>query len=156
MTLRYDVLALAIGYLLAGGRAGDGEGIPADPTTPLLTHVNQIRRLTPDQARKGISVRLRAVVTYFDAVNMFVHDPTGGIWVARSPTQSTAEPGQLLDLQGVTTQTDFAPDIGEPQWSVVGHAAMPKAQRVSMDQLDSTTVDSEWVVGRSGSIGSNH
>jgi diguanylate cyclase (GGDEF)-like protein len=145
MTLRYDALALAVAYLLAGGQAGRSEASAADPTPLLLTHVNQIHRLTPDQARKGFPVRLRVVVTYFDSVNMFVHDSTGGIWVARSPTGLTAEPGQLLDLQGVTTQTDFAPDIGEPRWTVVGHAAMPKAQRVSMDQLDSTTVDSEWV-----------
>jgi diguanylate cyclase (GGDEF)-like protein len=145
MTLRYDVLALAAAYLLAGGQAGHSEASSADPTPPLLTNVNQIRRLTPEQARKGFSVRLRAVVTYFDAVNMFVHDPTGGIWVARSPTGLTAEPGQLLDLQGVTTQTDFAPDVAEPRWSVVGRAALPKALRASMDLLASSTVDSEWV-----------
>ena len=67
--LRYGVLALAVAYLLAGGQAGYGEGTSADPTAPVLTRVNQIHGLTPDQARKGFSVRLRAVVTYFDAVN---------------------------------------------------------------------------------------
>ena len=145
MTLRYDVLALAAAYMLAGGRAGHGEASSSEPTPPVLTHVNQIRRLTSEQARQGLAVRLRAVVTYFDAVNMFVHDPTGGIWVARAPRGLTAEPGQLLDLQGVTTQTDFAPDIAEPRWSVIGRAAPPKALRASMDQLASSTVDSEWV-----------
>jgi diguanylate cyclase (GGDEF)-like protein len=145
MTLRYDVLALAVAYLLTGGQAGHGEGKSSDPTPPLLTHVNQIRRLTPDQARKGFPVRLSAVVMYFDALNMFVHDATGGIWVARASNGLTAQPGQLLDLDGITTYHGFAPDIGEPRWSVAGRAAMPKAQRVSMDELDSTTVDSEWV-----------
>src|ERR1700677_4979903 len=137
MTLRYDVLALAVAYLLTGGQAWHGEGKSSDPTPPLLTHVNQIRRLTPDQARKGFPVRLSAVVMYFDALNMFVHDATGGIWVARASNGLTAQPGQLLDLDGITTYHGFAPDIGEPRWSVAGRAAMPKAQRVSMDELDS-------------------
>jgi hypothetical protein len=145
MALQYDVLVLAVACLLAGARPGYSEGSSSDPTPPLLNHVNQIHRLTPDQARKGFAVRLRAVVTYFDTVNMFVQDPTGGIWVARAPAGLTAKPGQLLDLQGVTTHTDFAPDIAEPRWSVLGLAALPKALRVSMDQLASTTVDSKWV-----------
>ena len=143
--LRYDLLALAVAYLLAGGHAARSQGNSADPAPLVLTHVNQIHSLTPDQARKGFSVRLRAVVTYFDAANMFVHDATGGIWVARAPNGLTAQPGQLLDLQGVTTQTDFAPDIAEPRWSVIGHAAMPKPLGASMDQLASSTLDSDWV-----------
>ena len=144
MTLRYDVLALAVAYLFAGGQAGRSERSAANPP-PVLTHINEIRKLTPEQASKGISVRVRAVVTYFDPLNMFVQDPTGGIWVSKAHTGLTAEPGQLLDLQGITTQSEFSPDIGEPRWSVVGRAAMPKAQRVSMDELASATVDSEWV-----------
>ncbi len=127
MTLRYGVLAFAAAHLLAGGQARNGNASSPEPTPKLLTHVNQIRRLTPDQARKGFAVRLRAVVTYFDTVNMFVHDATGGIWVARAANGLTAQPGQLLDLQGVTTQTDFAPDIAEPRWSV--QSAMPPCRR---------------------------
>jgi diguanylate cyclase (GGDEF)-like protein len=145
MTLRYGVLALAAAHLLAGGGVGHGEASSPDPTPQLLTHVSQIRGLTPDQARQGLAVRVRAVVTYFDPLNMFVQDPTGGIWVARARSGLTAEPGQLLDLQGITTQFGFSPDISKPRWSVVGRAAMPKAQRVSMDELASATVDSEWV-----------
>ena len=46
-----------------------------------LTTIRQIRHLkasTPD-----IGVHVRGVVTYYDTVapNLFVQDPTGGIWV---------------------------------------------------------------------------
>ncbi|HUE24659.1 MAG TPA: hypothetical protein VMQ86_23445 [Bryobacteraceae bacterium] len=142
---RYHILALAAAGMMASRQGGHAETTSSDLTQPVLTHIDQIRRLTPEQARKGLSVRLRAVVTSFDVVNIFVQDPTGGIWVTRARAGLTAEPGQLLDLQGITTQTDFAPDIADPRWSVVGRAALPKAQRVSMDDLASARFDSEWV-----------
>jgi len=131
--LQYALLGLVIAILCSGA------------PVPVLTRVNQIRTLTPEQARWGFAVRLRVVVTYFDVLNMFVHDATGGIWVARPAAGLSAEPGQVLELQGITTQTDFAPDVAEPRWTVVGHAPLPKARRVSMDELASGSVDSEWV-----------
>ena len=69
-------------------------------------------------------MHLRVVVTYFDAINMFVQDSTGGIWVGRSGDGSTAKPGQLIELRGVTTQTDFAPDIVEPHWTAIGQTTL--------------------------------
>ncbi len=44
------------------GCAGDRAAAPS-----LLTTVGEVRRLTADQAAEGRRVRLRAVVTYFDA-----------------------------------------------------------------------------------------
>src|ERR1700722_12364180 len=111
MALRSDALALAVAYLLAGGQTANSQAGSSGPIPPVLTHINEIRRLTPDQARRRFPIHLRAVVTYFDPLNMFVQDPTGGIWVATTGSGLTAQPGQLVDLQGVTTHADFAPDI---------------------------------------------
>jgi diguanylate cyclase (GGDEF)-like protein len=157
LTRRYRILALASAWVLACGLRGLSEKVSEDHTRPDLTHIDEVRMLTPDRAYKAYRVRLHAVVTYFDTLNMFVQDATGGIWVTRAPSGLTAVPGQLLDLQGITTYHGFAPDIGEPRWRVIGRAAMPKARRVSMDELASTMVDSKWVelegVVRSAQIG---
>jgi signal transduction histidine kinase/CheY-like chemotaxis protein/PAS domain-containing protein len=145
MSLRDPILPLAAFCILAGGQSASGQ--PASPNTalPVLTRVEQVRRLAPDQARLGYPIRLHAVVTYFDTLDMFVQDATGGIWVKWRPDLPKPTPGQVIDLKGTTTQADFAPDISEARWNVVGRAAMPKARRVSIEEMASTTVDSRWV-----------
>jgi len=53
---------------------------PRPAKLPLPTRVEQIRRLTPDQAKLGYPVRLRTVVTYYGAPGweLFVQDSSGG------------------------------------------------------------------------------
>ncbi|HKX00191.1 MAG TPA: response regulator [Bryobacteraceae bacterium] len=112
---------------------------------PLLTGIAQVRSLSPEEARRGYPVRLRAVVTYFDSSNMFVQDPTGAIWVEWPAGTPKPKRGQLIDLEGISTQTDFAPDVAKPVWHAVGHAPIPAARRVSIEQMASTLLDGQWV-----------
>ena len=53
--------------------------------------------------------------------------------------------GQLLDLEGVTIQNDFAPDIADPHWKVLGEAPMPAPEHPTYDEMASTSEDSKWV-----------
>jgi signal transduction histidine kinase len=114
---------------------------------PTLTSIEKVRSLKPEQAKRGYPVHLRAVVTYFDSVSpdMFLQDATGAVWVKWSPGLPEPETGSVVDLQGVTTCSDFAPDIGNPRWTVVGHAPMPVPKRVSFEEMASTAEDSLWV-----------
>ncbi|HET7840968.1 MAG TPA: hypothetical protein VFM21_05155, partial [Terriglobia bacterium] len=50
---------------------------------PVLTQVDQIRKLSPKEAAQGYRARLRGVVTYCDLPrgDLFLKDPTGGIYV---------------------------------------------------------------------------
>ena len=116
-------------------------------TLPTLTSIAKIRSLSATEARRGYPIHLRAVVTYFDPVSpdLFLHDPTGGIWVKWSQKLPKPKVGELLDLEGASTQVDFAPDIANPHWSVVGEAPLPAPRRVSFDQMVSTSEDSRWV-----------
>jgi hypothetical protein len=109
--------------------------------------VEQVRTLAPDEARRGYPVHLQVVVTYFDKVapNLFVQDSTGAMWVDWPPNGQEAEPGQLIDLQGITAQPDFAPDIARPVWRVLRQAPLPRAQRASMEEMASTSIDSKRV-----------
>ncbi|HEV2350210.1 MAG TPA: response regulator [Terriglobia bacterium] len=112
-----------------------------------LTAIQQIRQLTITQAELGYPVHIRAVVTYFESTesDLFVQDSTGGIWVELGGAPLTAVPGQLLDLRGVTSAPDFAPQISKPKWKVIGQAPMPVARRVTFHQMASTREDSQWV-----------
>ncbi len=118
---------------------------------PVLTRIEQIRKLSPDEANRHYPVQLRAVVTYFDDApprlgpNLFVQDSTAGNWVMVPPRTPGLRAGLLLDIHGVTTQTGFAPDIGEPRWAVLGEAPMPVPRRPTFEQMASTSEDARWV-----------
>jgi PAS domain S-box-containing protein len=114
---------------------------------PTLTNIAEVRRLPAAEARRNYPVHLRAVVTYFDPTqpNWFLHDATGGIWVHWNNTLPQPVVGQLIDLEGVSVDTDFAPDIDHPRWRVIGTAPMPAARRVTFAQMASTSEDARWV-----------
>jgi PAS domain S-box-containing protein len=77
--------------------------------------------------------------------NMFVQDRTGGNWVGHAVGQPAVRVGDVLELEGATAQSDFAPDIVNPRWKVVGSAPMPPPVRSEFGRLASTKEDSTWV-----------
>jgi len=122
-----------------------GQEALRQPRLPTLTTVIQARKLTEGQAKQRYPVHFRAVVTYSADDDLFVQDSTGGIWVARSEGMARPKVGQLLDLEGFTTQTDFAPDIGQPHWRAEGEARMPPPQHPTYEQMASSSQDGKWV-----------
>ena|GEM_PF-1597929 len=138
-------LPVAAACLLLGACVAYAQRATPDP--PVLTSIQQVRRLTPEEARRSYSVHLKAVVTYFDPADpeLFLQDATGGIWVGWTPDMPKAVPGQLIELWGSSQQMDFAPDIGKARWQVIGQAPMPAAKRVTFEEMASTGVDARWV-----------
>lgn len=59
--------------------------------------------------------------------------------------QERARAGDWIELDGATTQTDFAPDIVNAHWQVLGRAPMPVTERIEFGRLISTEEDSRWV-----------
>ena len=113
---------------------------------PTLVKVEQIRGLSRSEANKGYPVRLKAVVTYYDATpNLFVHDDTGGVWVRLPAGATPLKSGDLIDLQGVAEQPDFAPQIGQPRIRVLGQAALPVAREVTFSDMTSAGEDGQWL-----------
>jgi signal transduction histidine kinase/CheY-like chemotaxis protein len=140
-------LPLATAGALLGGQASYSQPSAVDPDSRVLTHISEIHSLTPDQARHHRPVHLKAVVTYFEPItpDLFIQDSTGGIWVKWTKDLPSPESGQLIDLRGTTTQDDFAPDILNPRWQVVGAAPLPSPKKVSIEEMASTSFDSQWV-----------
>lgn len=125
---------------------------------PTLTTLRQIHALSAEEANRGYPIKVDVVVTFFytpkDRVprrstemteNLFVADATGGNWVAIDHGSPPLISGQLIELQGTTIQTDFAPDIAKPHWRVIGRAPMPRPVRATFAEMASTGLDSRWV-----------
>ncbi|HZO85851.1 MAG TPA: hypothetical protein VFC26_11590, partial [Verrucomicrobiae bacterium] len=115
---------------------------------PVLTNIAQIRATPAADAEKGIPVRVRAVVTYYESKwhTLFVHDGTGGVYVGfktRRP-RTTYEPGQLLEIEGVTGP-GFVPIVKEQTIRVLGTNSLPQPIPVTFDQLVTGRVDAQWV-----------
>jgi len=123
-------------------------GLALSAQLPVLTTVKQVLELSRSEAVKGYPVRLRSVVTYRyggSPPDLFLHDSTGGVWVDLPQGASALRPGDLIELEGVTEQPDFAPQIGSPRWRVLGTTPLPPAPRVTFGQMASTHEDGQWV-----------
>src|SRR5204863_10112345 len=118
----------------------------AAPTlAPILTRVSQIRRLGAE-ADRGFSVRLRGVVTYYDARYMlFVQDESGGIYVYPDQQSFAVRAGQLVEVDGVTHSGLYAPVINDPRFTVLGESESPEAKTISAETLLRGQHDSQRV-----------
>ncbi|MFW5973412.1 MAG: hypothetical protein ACOCTG_05405, partial [Bacteroidota bacterium] len=126
----------------AGRRLGD------DADLPVLTRVGAIRELSSSEARRHYPVRISGVITYADPAwsMIFVQDATGGVYVAApSFSSDTYRPGQVVEVEGVTQQTAFAPDIINPVIRVVGLGTPPTPLNEPLDRLLSGQLDSQWI-----------
>ena len=135
------IWALLLFFALSAALAAEPE------TLPTLTSSAAVRSLSPQEARRGYPIHLRAVVTYFDPItpDLFVQDATGGIYIGWTANLPKPAVGDVLVIDGVSTQVDFAPDIAKPHWKVVGAAAMPAPKAVTFGQMASTSEDARWV-----------
>ena len=126
------------------------------PELRTLRTVREVLGLSRAEALRGFPIRIRAVVTYYGAAvpdehadnpapDLFVHDATGGVWVHLLSDSTPVRPGDLIDLTGVSEQPDFAPQIGKPQWQVIGKAPLPLPHRVSLGEMLSSREDGQWV-----------
>src|SRR5208283_5314640 len=119
-----------------------------DTRLPLLTKIEQIRGLTLPQASQRPEVYLHAVVTFYDPANntLFIQDATAGNWVdVRGGPKPDLKVGDWVEVRGVVQWTDFAPDVVEPQFRVLGRAPLPVAPVASFSQLTSTNINSRRV-----------
>jgi len=112
------VSVLVMGASSAGVRAQ----VPAAAKPlPILTHVDQIRSLSPEQASLGYPVLVRGVITMdAPAPDFFVQDATAGIYVEGSVSARFPHLlSQVVEVEGVTGPGKFAPVIRETKLRVV-------------------------------------
>jgi len=125
--------------------------LPAKAET-VLERASDIRALSPQEADRGMPLRLRAVVTYYDAVqsDLFVQDATAGIYVELKGAAEGSEglrQGQQIELTGITASGDFAPEVVKPRIRILGPGVLPAPRKVSIEEISSGEEDSQWVEG---------
>src|SRR5215469_17003616 len=129
--------------VLSAAAWGQASGHPL----PLLTHADQVRQLSPEQAALGYPVRVRGVVTDdVPAPDFFVQDSTAGVYVEGLRTEnSTHHFSDLIEVEGITGPGKFAPVIIEQKSRVLGKASLPHSRIYSFDELADGQLDSQWV-----------
>src|ERR1700722_2974891 len=137
------VVSRVAALLLFAGIAWPQSSMPA---LPLLTHADQIRRLSPEEAALGYPVRVRGVIT--DDVptpDFFVQDSTAGIYVeGSSDPRIDHHWGVLVEVEGGTGPGKFAPVILERKTQVVGTGALPDTRIYRFSELSGGQQDSQW------------
>ena len=114
---------------------------------PVLTSVDQVRRLTPDKAQLGYPVRIRGVITDdMPRPDFFVQDETAGIYVEGNPSLWPSHAlGSFVEVEGVTGPGRFAPVIREQRLRVLGKKPLPKTHVYAFQELADGQKDSQWV-----------
>lgn len=121
--------------------------VNSDRSVPLLTHADQVRQLTAEQAALGYRVRVRGVVTNdVPAPDFFVQDSTAGVFVEGAKSANFQHHfGDLIEVEGITGPGKFAPVIRETKSRVLGKANVPQTRLYSFDELSDGQLDSQWV-----------
>src|SRR6202050_5797155 len=143
------VLTLVAVSVVAAGALAVGVAAqitpPAKPL-PTLTHADQIRRLSPEQASLGYPVLVRGVITMDAPVpDFFVQDATAGIYVEGSVSAKYPHLlSQVVEVEGVTGPGKFAAVIRETTLRVLGQGALRKPQLFPFSELANGQHDSQW------------
>jgi diguanylate cyclase (GGDEF)-like protein len=119
---------------------------------PLLTTARQVHDLSPDLASLGYPVRLRGVVTFYDAYQeghraLFIADSTGEVFIA--PGFAPLLPlhaGSSVEVTGETDPGGFSPIVSHSSIRILpGSKPLPAAPVVTVSQLLRGGKDSYWV-----------
>ena len=116
-------------------------------SSKVLTEVSDILKLPREVAAQRLPVRLRGIVTYADAEwrNGFVQDKGDAIYVDLDPGQTGIQPGQWVELIGVTSPGGFAPEVLSSAVQVLGSTNLPAPARVDLEDLANGHLDAHWV-----------
>jgi signal transduction histidine kinase len=134
--------------------------VPA--TSVLLTNAADVLSLSVEEARRNVPVMVRGVVTAAEPTwggQFFVQDETSGVFV-ENRSDEHPDPGDIVEVKGVSQPGFYAPIISQPTWTVLGTAPLPKARRVSTEQLvsgieDGQRIEVSGIVRAVGSRGGN-
>jgi signal transduction histidine kinase len=143
---RIGVVVLAFSHPPVGGAQTESA-----PLTTITT-ARAAHSLSLSEAKRGWPVHLHAVATYYDPHidrrhgALFVHDASGGIFVAAPLNIPPIPAGALIDIEGVSAPGDYAPIVDRPVVRILGQSHVPAvAPRVSMTKLLTGADDGQWV-----------
>ena len=113
---------------------------------PVLTSIEQVKRLTRREANRNYPVKIRGVITSPLTAGCFVQDNAWAIYVRWLNTIKGDFPraGEYWEIEG-TTYVEFAPNIRARRAVKLGTAVMPEPFRPTWDQLINGSLDIRYV-----------
>ena len=121
--------------------------LPRNAAPTQLTTLAQIRRLSSEDARLGLPVRVRGIVTYWDPERrfFFFQDSTAGILVQTPATRYEANRGDTFELRGVTSEAGLHPGILDPAVRPLAKDKFPSARQIPISAMDGGANDYQYV-----------
>jgi len=112
-----------------------------------LTTAQQLRDLTPEQARQGRPIKLTGVVTHPGSpeTGFYFQDATAGILVRPTPQAKDLKLGDHVEVEGTTHEGAFAPCVSARSVKRVGTSPLPDSQPYNLSINDSRWLDGQWV-----------
>ncbi len=145
--IQWGARAILVGwFLLFGSSTGSFA-----QTDGVLTNLAQVRGAVQVSATNGPPVKVRVTVTYMDPDwrMMFVQDDSGSTYVNRSAPAGDAswnlQPGQVVELEGVTIQGVIQNNIKELKLNPVGPGPLPQPWLLGDEQAFKSAPDCRLV-----------
>ena len=117
------------------------------PASTLLTTTESVQKLSPDEAAKGLPIRLRGVVTFSQEWwrLLFVEDSTGGIFCEPAVLPAFPEAGREVEIEGISGTGAYLPVVIVTKLRVLGPAPFPQGAPVTPGQLWKGRFDGDMV-----------
>jgi len=113
-----------------------------------LRLIEDIRRLSPEEAASGKKVDVSGVVTWAqsDFTYLFVQDVSGGVRVRYKPGAIRVPIiGNSVQIQGHTSNYGPAPAIEADQLTIISSMRLPERRRITYDQALTGSEEAQWV-----------
>lgn len=151
VTSREAVFDHAVFRLLARpmppAHAGTNAAASTNLLLPLIESIAEIRRLSPEDANRGHPVRVRGVVTFYDAGTqyLFIRDATHGIFVWPSDTNLSVRVSDIVEVSGFSGAGRYVPIIVSGRVRPVAAGELPPPRAVPFAELLTGRHDCDWV-----------
>jgi diguanylate cyclase (GGDEF)-like protein len=111
-----------------------------------IVHLADLKHLTVSAASAERPVSVRAVVTYADRDwgLLFVQDESAAAYVDFHNIEIQLNPGDVVDISGVSGAGGYAPQIDRPRIRFVRRGALPVPIEMNLFQRNMADADSSW------------
>jgi signal transduction histidine kinase len=145
------VTLVAPANTVTGAHEEEGRQIPDVGKDQVITRIDQIRSIKPDDLGRRPKVKIRGVVTEFFC--SCVQDATGGVEVwLDDKTQPQSQPlGSYVEIEGVAVKAvghgvaGYGPVLQAEKIRFLGAGKLPNPVRPSWSLLTSGEMDAQWV-----------
>ncbi|HOW66078.1 MAG TPA: ATP-binding protein [Candidatus Paceibacterota bacterium] len=113
----------------------------------VITDMETLRTLPPDEAERAWPVYLRGIVTVVDpAEEQFcLQDASGGGFIVLPREHSAIAAGQEVEVEGFTSRGTFLPAVVQTSVKVLGQGVLPDPIFLTHGDLLSGVYDGQWI-----------